>query len=285
MLFFCLETLKFLKKQFPYFIDDIIVEMTNFNNIKALLIDLEGVLYSDNKLIPGSVETIKKFRELGLKLRFLTNTTTAPRKFILEKILNFGFDIDELEIFTPIVATKNYLRDNGIKKISLFTSIEIIEEFIDYEITQKNPEAVIMGDIYKNFNWEILDQIFKLVYLDNSALIALHQNKYCMRDDKISLDLGPFVKAVEYASNKKSILMGKPEKKFFELAVKDVEESNKDILMVGDDISSDIEGSINASLKAIQVKTGKFQKKDLDNVVQPNHRIESIADLPKLLGM
>ena len=51
--------------------------MTNFNNIKALLIDLEGVLYSDNKLIPGSVETIKKFRELGLKLRFLTNTTTA----------------------------------------------------------------------------------------------------------------------------------------------------------------------------------------------------------------
>ena len=97
--------------------------MTNFNNIKALLIDLEGVLYSDNKLIPGSVETLKKFRELGLKLRFLTNTTTAPRKFILEKILNFGFDIDELEIFTPIIATKNYLRDNGVKKISLFTGV------------------------------------------------------------------------------------------------------------------------------------------------------------------
>lgn len=70
-----------------------------------------------------------------------------------------------------------------------------------------------MGDIYKNFNWVILDQIFKLVYLDNSALIALHQNKYCMRDDKVSLDLVPFVKAVEYANNKKSILMGKPEKK------------------------------------------------------------------------
>lgn len=80
--------------------------MTNFNNIKALLIDLEGVLYSDNKLIPGSVETIKEFRELGLKLRFLTNTTTAQRKFILEKILNFRFDIDELEIFTPIIAKK-----------------------------------------------------------------------------------------------------------------------------------------------------------------------------------
>ena len=59
-----------------------------------------------------------------------------------------------------------------------------------------------MGDIYKNFNWEILDRIFKLIYLNNAALIALHQNKYCMRNENVSLDLGPFVKAIEYASNK-----------------------------------------------------------------------------------
>lgn len=54
--------------------------------------------------------------------------------------------------------------------------------------------------------------------------------------------------------------------------------------MIGDNISSDIEGSINDNLKAIQVRTGKFQKKDLYNVIQPHNRIESIADLPKLLG-
>ena len=104
-----------------------------------------------------------------------------------------------------------------------------------------------------------------------------------MRDDKVSLDLGPFVRAVEYASDKKSILMGKPEKNFFDIAIKDLEENNKDILMIGDDIISDIEGSIKANLKAIQVKTGKFQKKDLDNLIQPHKRIESITDLPKLL--
>ena len=140
------------------------------------------------------------------------------------------------------------------------------------------------GDIYKNFKWEILDRIFKLVYLENSALIALHQNKYCMRDDKISLDLGPFVKAIEYSSGKKSILMGKPEKNFFDLAVKDLEIIKDNILMIGDDITSDIEGSINANLKAIQVKTGKFQEKDLEHTTQPNYRIESINDLPKLIG-
>ena len=258
--------------------------MTEFTDVKGLLIDLEGVLYSDNKLIPGSIEVIKELRKNNLKLRFLTNTTTTPRNLIFNKLQDFGFNIKEEEIFTPIIATKNYLRDNRVKKIALVTNVEIIEEFNDYEIAQKNPEVVIMGDIYKNFKWEILDRIFKLVYLENSALIALHQNKYSMRDGKISLDLGPFVKAIEYSSGKKSILMGKPEKNFFDLAVKDLELIKDNILMIGDDITSDIEGSINANLKAIQVKTGKFQEKDLKYPTQPHYRIESINDLPTLLG-
>jgi len=258
--------------------------MNNIANIKALLIDLEGVLYNDNKLIHGSIEVIKEFRKNNLKLRFLTNTTTTPRKLIFNKLQDFGFDIEEEEIFTPIIATKNYLRDNRVKKIALVTNIEIIEEFNEYEITQKDPEVVIMGDIYKNFKWEILDRIFKLVYLENSALIALHQNKYCMREGKISLDLGPFVKAIEYSSGKKSILMGKPEKNFFDLAVKDLGIIKDNILMIGDDITSDIEGSINANLKAIQVKTGKFKEQDLKYPTQPHYRIESINDLPRLIG-
>ena len=258
--------------------------MNKITGVKGLLIDLEGVLYSDHNLIPGSIEVIKELKKNSLKLRFLTNTTTAPRKIIFNKLNDFGFDIEEKEIFTPIIATKNYLRDNRVKRIALITNIEIIEEFNDYEITQKNPEAVIMGDIYKNFKWDILDRIFKLVYIQNSALIALHQNKYSMRDGEVSLDLGPFVKAIEYSSGKKSILMGKPEKNFFNLAVKDLNINNENILMIGDDISSDIEGSINANLKAIQVKTGKFQEKDLKYPTQPNYRLNSITELPKLLG-
>ena len=249
-------------------------------NINGLLIDLEGVLYNDNQLIPGSIDVIKELKRVGLKLRFLTNTTTAPRKKILEKLLNFGFDIEEKEIFTPIIATKNYLRDNSVKKISLVTNIEIIEEFKEYEITQKDPEAIIMGDIYKNFNWDILDRIFKLVYINNAALIALHQNKYCMRDGQVSLDLGPFVRAIEYASNKKSILMGKPEKNFFDLAIKDMEISKEAVFMIGDDIISDIKGAKDFGIKAIQVKTGKYQKEDCsDKFTQPDLRIDSIINL------
>ena len=85
--------------------------MNKSDENQGLLIDLEGVLYSDNQIIPGSIEIVKKLKKQGKKLRFLTNTTTAPRKLILKKLLDFGFDIEEKEIFTPINATKNYLKD------------------------------------------------------------------------------------------------------------------------------------------------------------------------------
>ena len=132
--------------------------------------------------------------------------------------------------------------------------------------------------------WEILDRIFKLVYLNNAALIALHQNKYCMRDGSVSLDLGPFVKAIEYSSNKKSILMGKPEKKFYNMAIEDMRVPKNEVVMIGDDIMSDIKGAKDFGIKTIQVKTGKYQENDSNNkFTQPDERIESIVDVVNLL--
>ena len=257
--------------------------MIKFENIQALLIDLEGVLYSDNKLIQGSSNVIKDLRHKKLNLRFLTNTTTIPRNKILEKLINYGFDIKEEEIFTPITATKKYLEENGFKKIFLVTNKELITEFENYELTDEKPKAVIMGDIYKDFNWDILDKIFKLIHKQDAQIISLHQNKYCVRDNEISLDLGPFVKAIEYASNKNAILMGKPNKNFFDLVIKDLNSHHENILMIGDDIKSDIEGAKQVGLRTIQVMTGKYQKSDDLNSLQPDARIENISKILNLL--
>ena len=257
--------------------------MKVFKNIQALLIDLEGVLYSDNKLISGSDKVLQKLRKKELKLRFLTNTTTIPRNKILNKLTNYGFDIKEEEIFTPITATKKYLEENNIKEVFLVTNKELLCEFNNYKLTNKSPKAIIMGDIYKEFNWDILDKIFKLIHKFDAHLISLHQNKYCVRENEISLDLGPFVKAIEYASSKNAILMGKPNKNFFDLVIKDLDTHHENIIMIGDDIKSDIEGGNLAGLKTIQVKTGKYQSSDDKNSLQPDARIENINEVLNLI--
>ena len=83
---------------------------------------------------------------------------------------------------------------------------------------------------------------------------------------------------------KKSILIGKPEQNFFNLAIEDMRLRKEEVLMIGDDIFADIGGAKNNSIPAIQVRTGKFQKKDETNSrLQPDYRINSIADLPNIL--
>ena len=256
----------------------------NFSNIKGLLLDLEGVVYEGDKLVDGALSAINKLSSCNFKIKYLTNTTVTPRKQILNKLLQFKLSIIETDIFTPPIAASIFLKKNKVSKIFLLTNQLLKEDFKEFIIDEVKPEAIILGDLYKAFNWESLNKAFRLIHDHNTLIIALHKNKYCKRENKIGLDLGPFVAALEYAASKKSILIGKPEQNFFNLAIEDMGLSKKEVLMVGDDISADISGAINNSIPAIQVRTGKFQKIDETNsYLQPDYRINSIADLPKIL--
>ena len=54
--------------------------------------------------------------------------------------------------------------------------------------------------------------------------------------------------------------------------------------MIGDDIFADIGGAKDNFITTIQVRTGKFQKKDETNsYLQPDYRINSIVNLPNIL--
>ena len=253
--------------------------MNVLNNFKGLLIDLEGVIYSGEEVIDGSIETIEKLKK-KFKIRYLTNTTTTSRNLIFQKLINLNLSVNEEDIFSPSIAINAFLKDKKIKNISLIANEKINSDFKEFNINSNDPDAVIMGDIYKDFNWDKLNNAFELLLKKECLLIALHKNKYCKRNNKIALDLGPFVNALEYASSKNAIIMGKPEKNFFDLAINSLSLNKNETIMIGDDIVSDIEGAKSNNIKAIQVRTGKFQSNDeSDNFIQPDYRINSIADL------
>ncbi len=258
--------------------------MTTLKNIKGVLLDLEGVLYSGDKLIEGAIESITKLRSKNLLIRYITNTTTTPVNLVLNKLRKFNLPVSESDIFSPIIGAKIYLKEKKIKRIYLLTDHSLKKDFDNFEIDENEPEAIIIGDIYKNFNWENLNKAYQLISKNNAEIIALHKNRYCKRDGEITLDLGPFVNALEYASEKNAVVIGKPEKKFFDLVLKDMNLPINQIVMVGDDIISDIAGAKKNNILAVQVKTGKYQKKDENNLyVQPDLRINSIFDLPNII--
>ncbi len=67
-----------------------------------------------------------------------------------------------------------------------------------------------------------------------------------MAEDGLMLSAGPFVSALEYATGNVAVVMGKPSRTFFELALDSMGAGAAEAAMIGDDVITDIGGQYGA---------------------------------------
>jgi len=249
------------------------------------LIDLDGVLYTGDDLIPGSSGAVRYLKEQGYILRFVSNTTRKSRATIEARLLALGFEIRKDEIFTPSVAAINYILGTGLMRCHLLTTMDLHAEFEAAGLVHQDTGAdwVIVGDAGDNFNYETMNLAFRLVQ-QGAGLIALEKDRYWMGSDGLMLSAGPFVRGIEYATGKTAILVGKPSPGFFGMAIRDMGLTPADAVMIGDDVVTDTGGAIKAGMQGILVKTGKFSNEALAGAdPRPTRVIGSIADIDTIL--
>jgi len=111
-------------------------------------------------------------------------------------------------------------------------------------------------------------------------LIALGMTRYWQANDGLRLDVAPFIVALEHASDIQAVVKGKPAKAFYQTAIEILATPAEKIVMVGDDIRSDVQGAQHAGMQGILVKTGKYRPVDLQQNIQPDAVLDSVNDLP-----
>ena len=104
-------------------------------------------------------------------------------------------------------------------------------------------------------------------------------NKYFKDENRLSLDAGPFIRAIEWAADTTAIIMGKPSPQFFEQVVASTPYGAEQCLMIGDDVLADVEGAVQAGLQGCLVKTGKYQHGDERKLPAGAGVIDTVADL------
>jgi HAD superfamily hydrolase (TIGR01458 family) len=253
---------------------------------EAILIDLDGVLHVGGIPVQGAVDTISYLRDTGYSFRFVSNTTRRSRETISGLLGSMGFEIPVSHIFTPSLAAVSYLSGKGVTKAFILTSPEVSAEMNreGIEHSEESVRFVVVGDAGDLFTYTLLNEAFRQL-LGGAELIALEKDRYWMGTDGMMLSAGPFVAALEYASGKKAVVMGKPSRDFFMLALASMNARPGHSVMIGDDVVTDIGGAVANGLTGILVKTGKFRKESLENApIPPARVISSIADLPLLLA-
>ena len=250
----------------------------------SLLIDINGVLYTDNKPIKGAAETIDFLRNGGYRFRFISNATQSCRKTLHKKLLDFGFNIKEEEIFSAPVATARYIKEKKKKKCFLLATGDVYKDFIreGIRLTDSDPDHVVVGDAGKDYTYENMNKAFNLL-LEGAGLIAMEEDRYWLSPQGLALCAGPYVRALEYATGKEATLIGKPSRRFLSLALKDMKAQAKDTIAIGDDPITDILGPKRLGMKTVLVKTGKYRT-GMETKTKPDAVLDSIADLGKILS-
>lgn len=226
--------------------------------IQGILLDLSGTLYVGNKLLPGADVALQKLLAAGLPVHFVTNTSRSTRRQIHDKLRQMGLDLPTEHIFTAPRAVCDYLLHHRLRPW-LLVHPELEEEFAEFD--RANPNAVVLGDAGPAFTYERLNQAFRLL-LDGARLLAVGDNRYFREPEGLSLDAGPFVRALEYAAGVRALILGKPSGEFFSEAVSRLGCRPEETLMVGDDVFADVNGALRAGLQAALVKTGKYRPGD-----------------------
>jgi HAD superfamily hydrolase (TIGR01458 family) len=249
------------------------------HKIKGLLFDIGGVLYVGDNMIPGANDAIASLKTI-YPMRFLTNTTRRTPLVMMDKLNAMGFSVKSEELFTALDATKNYvISQNG--RVSTLLTDEAASWFKGLE--SDTPDFVVVGDAHLNFNYERLNVAFRHLQ-EGAVLIAAAKNRYFQDEDsRLSMDAGGFIAGLEFAADVEAKIIGKPSKDFFHLAVASMGLDPEEVMMVGDDIISDIKGAQDAGLKTGLVKTGKFQSSDLDKGIIPDLCVDDVTELSSLL--
>ncbi len=120
-----------------------------------------------------------------------------------------------------------------------------------------------------------------MIKQDSCQLYSLGKGKYYREDGELTLDVGPFTTALEFATERPAKIVGKPSAEFFNAALADMEVEASEAVMVGDDVVSDVGGAQSCGIRGVLVRTGKFRffSKKMQKFVLHHRHLDVFSDL------
>jgi HAD superfamily hydrolase (TIGR01458 family) len=254
---------------------------------RAVLLDLDGTVYHNAQLLPGAAEALASLRRARIPYAYVTNTTSRTRAELARRLADLGLDADPARLFTPASAAREYLLARGRTRCHFLMASQVLEDFSGIDSVDHDPQTVVVGDLSEDesFRYERLNRALHHL-LDGSDLVTLALNRYFLGAEGYVLDVGAIVAGLEYASGRRAVNLGKPAPEFFGAALSWLGVPAANAICVGDDLESDVLGAQEAGMRGVLVRTGKFREDVVArSPARPDHVIDSIADLPRLLGL
>jgi HAD superfamily hydrolase (TIGR01458 family) len=251
--------------------------------VRGLVLDLDGVLALKGGMLPGADAALAALRMARIPYVIGTNMSIISRATLARELERGGLPVPADLIVTAASSAAALARDRfHAAPLYVMGSPDAMTEFAGLRLLSHEEAAepgaraaaVIVGDAGEEFTPRNIQSAFGLLR-GGAAFVAMHKNRWWITPDGVKLDSGSYVAALEFATERRALVTGKPSPAFFGEAVRMLgaqvvaEDGGGprlapgEVAMVGDDLWNDIRGAQKAGLLGVFVRSGKHGDPEL----------------------
>ena len=259
--------------------------MADEQRIRGVLLDVDGVLHIDGEPIPGAGDALDRLRAIGVPFRLLTNGTMRSRTDLSGYLGTMGISVNSDEILTAVTAAAEFVRiHHAGEPCYLLASPGLEDEFdgVPLTIDEADARVVVVGGASDAFTFEAVNRAYRMLR-GGAALVAMHKSRHWLTRDGITLDSGPYIHGLEWASGRPAAIAGKPERHFFEAGFASLGLLAAEVAMVGDEPFQDVQAAMECGATGILVQTG-LGSIETPSGVSPDIVLTSVADLAEAIA-
>lgn len=269
--------------------------------IGGVLFDIDGVLVTSWQPIEGAAATLRVLAEHQVGRSYLTNTTTRTRVQIADLLTEAGMDVSPFEVITAAVLTADFVRDRyPDARCFLVNSGDVSADMPGLDLVASvdtrggpmpdAPDVVLLGGAGPEYDHVTLSWVYDWM-AQGVPVVAMHRSMSWTTTEGLRIDTGMYLAGMEQSAGRKATAVGKPAPEGFLASAARLGVEPDEMYVVGDDLNNDVVAGQVVGMTGVLVRTGKFRQDTLTRwaadefAIQPNHVIDSVADLPELLGL
>lgn len=245
-------------------------------------IDLDGTTYKGKQRIPAAARFIDRLQAKGKQIVFLTNNSTRTPEYVANNLTNnHNIKVEANNIYTTALATADYLAQHAKDKRRVFmigeSGLRAALESRGFDIVDNNPDFVVVG-LDTQVNYEKF-QTAVLAIQAGAVFIGTNADSNLPNEKGLVPGAGSLVALVQYATQQKPIMIGKPETIIMDMARQKYHAPVDDVIMVGDNYNTDILAGIRDGIDTLLVYTGFSSPEDITHVkIKPTYEVNSLDE-------
>jgi NagD protein len=255
--------------------------------LPSFLMDMDGVLVHEDRLIPGADRFVKALQEAGLPFLVLTNNSIYTPRDLSARLARSGLEVPPEAIWTSALATAQFLdsqRPGGTAFVVGEAGLTTALHQIDYTLSERDPDYVVLGET-RSYSLEAITRAIRLIE-GGARFVATNPDPTGPSPAGTQPATGAVAALISRATGVEPYFVGKPNPLMMRSALRAIDAHSETTVMIGDRMDTDIVAGLEAGMETVLVLSGISSRADAERFAyRPSRIVGSVAELEIDLGL